>query len=341
MIMSIPFAYYRRGAFDFFFMKYMIVAVFFILFYKIVDNERNIKYILWTACLGNSIYLLCAVFQGEVIAGRLRFGQMLDPNDLAFFAVSFIPLNFLFISKNETFWKRIVSPVNIAVGILVVLLSGSRGGFLALVIVVIMLFFTRAQIIRKSYKIAVFVITLIALIYGGATIDYSRLETMTQIGGDYNVWDETGRLEVWMNGMRFMLSDPLTGVGVSCFGEAIGQDRAKRGLQEMWQAPHNSLVQIGAETGIIGLVIFVLININVFKICGRVRNISGKQELAIIGTIIQIGFVGHFTASMFLSQAYSGIWVLFVALSATILEMGRTRNNQQHSKNIETEKRYL
>jgi O-antigen ligase len=164
---------------------------------------------------------------------------------------------------------------------------------------------------------------------------------MTQIGGDYNVWDETGRLEVWMNGMRFMLSDPLTGVGVSCFGEAIGQDRAKRGLQEMWQAPHNSLVQIGAETGIIGLVIFVLININVFKICGRVRNISGKQELAIIGTIIQIGFVGHFTASMFLSQAYSGIWVLFVALSATILEMGRTRNNQQHSKNIETEKRYL
>lgn len=332
MVFSIPFAYYRRGAFEFFFVKYLIVALYLFLFYKIIDREEKIKNILWTACLGNSLYLLSALQQGESVAGRLRFGQMLDPNDLAFFAVSFLPLNFIYISSSDTWWKRIIALVNITLSIMIILMTGSRGGFLALGIVSLLLFFTRAEVVKTSYKIIVGIMTIIALIYAGSTIDFSRLETMTQIGGDYNVWDETGRLEVWKKGLLFMLSDPLTGVGVSCFGEAIGTDRLSRGMQDFWQAPHNSLVQIGAETGVLGLYLFIHISYRAYEIFGKVRKKDGDQKNGYVAELTQIAFIGHLAASMFLSQAYSGIWVLFVALSASLLEQNKTAAIQLRSQ---------
>lgn len=320
MVFSIPFAYYRRGAFEFFFMKYLILVLYFFLFFKIIDNGGKIKNILWTACLGNGLYLLNAFHQGESVGGRLRYGQMLDPNDLAFYAISFLPLNFIFIPSDETWWKRVIALVNITVSILIILMTGSRGGFIALGIVVILLLLTRKKFIKTFYKLIVGIITVIVLIHGGLTIDFSRLETMTQIDGDYNIWDETGRMEVWKRGFLFMLNDPLTGVGVSCFSEAIGTDRLSRGMQDFWQAPHNSLVQIGAETGVLGLLAFILISYKAYEIFRKLKKENVDYHIQNIAEVTQIGFAGHLAASMFLSQAYSGIWLLFVALSATLSE---------------------
>jgi O-antigen ligase len=322
MMISIPFAYYRRGAFEFVFTKYIVTVLFLFLFYKIIDDGRKITNIIWVACLGTSLYLVSALYRGEMGSGRLKFGDMFDPNDLAFFALSFLPFNILYISRNDPWWKRLVSLMNITVSILIVLMTGSRGGFIALGVVVLMLFLTRSEIIGKSDKMIVVIFAVVAIVYGGSTIDFSRFQTMTQIGEDYNVFDETGRIEIWKRGLGLMLSDPLTGVGVSCFSEAIGQQRKELGLQELWQAPHNSLIQIGTETGIFGLILFLLISYKTFKIFGSMKNKGTDAQMIKIGEMAKVGFAGHFTASMFLSQAYSIYWVFFVAVSAVLFHIG-------------------
>jgi O-antigen ligase len=208
--------------------------------------------------------------------------------------------------------------MNTTVSILIVLMTGSRGGFIALGVVVLMLFLTRSEIIGKSYKMIVLIFAVVAIVYGGSTIDFSRFQTMTRIGEDYNVFDETGRMAVWKRGIELMLRDPLTGVGVSCFAEAIGQERKERGLQDIWQAPHNSLVQIGAEIGVLGLILFVLLSFKAFRIFGKAKKFGENEHLIKMGEMARIGFAGHFTASMFLSQAYSIYWVFFVVLSASL-----------------------
>lgn len=322
MMISIPFAYYRRGAFEFVFTKYIVTVLFFFLFYKIIDNTKKLQNVLWISCFGTSLYLLSALYQGEMVSGRLKFGDMFDPNDLAFVALSFIPFNIVFLLRNNPWWKRLVSLVNITVSVLIILMTGSRGGFIALGVIVLMLFLTRSEIIGKAYKMIVMVFAIVAIVYGGSTIDFSRFQTMTQIGEDYNVFDETGRIEIWKKGLGLMLSYPLTGVGVSCFSEAIGQQRKELGLQELWQAPHNSLVQIGAETGIFGLILFVLISYKAFKIFGSMKNKGIDVQMIKIGEMARIGFAGHFTASMFLSQAYSIYWVFFVVVSAVLFRIG-------------------
>jgi len=332
MVISIPFAYYRRGAFEFFFTKYITIVLFFFMFYKLIDNTKKINNLLWISCMGASLYSLIAIYQGQQGSGRLEFGQMFDPNDLAFFAVSILPFNILFISKSDPWWKRLICLFNIAIGILFIMLTGSRGGLIALGIVVLMLLFTRSRSVNTTYKIIIATLMFVTVIYAGSAIDYSRFETMTQIGEDYNVWDETGRLQIWKKGFELMLSDPLTGVGVSCFGEAIGRERLERGLPEIWQAPHNTIVQIGTETGIIGMILFVFISYKTFRIFGKAKDVIGAEDIAKIGSMARIGFVGHFASAMFLSQAYSVYWAFYTVLSASIgellrLEMTRVRHN--------------
>lgn len=322
MIISIPFAYYRRGAFEFFFTKYMVTVLFFFLFYKIIDNERKLLSVLWITCFGTSLYLLIALYMGEMVAGRLKFGDMFDPNDLAFFAISFLPFNLLFVSKENRQWKRLVSVANVILGILLILMTGSRGGFIALAVVMLMLFLTRSKIMKLSYKIIIALLATIAIIYGGVTIDLSRFKTITQIGEDYNVFDETGRIGIWKRGIELMLNNPLTGVGVSCFNEAIGQQRKEQGLQELWQSPHNSFIQIGAETGVFGFILFMLINYKAYKIFKSRPNIDISVPAEKIRDIARIGFAGHIVSFMFLSQAYSILWAYFIAMSAVIDESG-------------------
>ncbi len=331
MIISIPFAYYRRGAFGFIFTQYISTVFYFVLFQKIIDSQEKLTSILWTTCFGTGLYLLTAIQRGNVEGGRLTFGEMFDPNDLAFYALSFMPFNLLFISKNEPIWKRLASSANIAISVLTVLMTGSRGGLVALAIVIIMMFAAKSSIIKTSYKLIIAVITIMVLLYGGAKVDLSRYETMTKISDDYNVWDETGRIAVWKRGIALMLSYPITGVGVSCFGEAIGQERIERGIQEIWQAPHSSLIQIGAETGLVGLALFLLLSFNAYRVFAKVKLVSDASHYWKIGEFAKIGFAGHFVTSMFLSQAYSIYWVYFIALSAVLLNMGCKTNIKEIS----------
>lgn len=319
MMISIPFAVYRGGAFRFFFETYMNGIFFFFLAYKIVADEERLRTTIWLVCLGCGGYTINALLSGTLVGvNRLSFGTLFDPNDLAFFIISILPFNFLFISRDNPLWKRFVSSINIVIGFFCILLTGSRGGFLAACIVFGLLIFMRTLTIKRRLKIIMMIIAFTGMLFGAGAIDFSRFETMRHLAADYNIWDETGRIVVWKRGLELMLTHPLTGVGVSCFSEAIGRNRSRAGLLETWQAPHNSLVQIGAETGLVGFMLFAVISYKAIRIFAKTKNIHYHEHIEKISEMARIGFVGHFVTSMFLSQAYSIYWIFFVVLSAII-----------------------
>jgi putative inorganic carbon (hco3(-)) transporter len=319
MVISIPFAIYRKAAFVFLFQLYISGVIFYILFYKFIDSIKKIESSLFLACMATGVYGLFAIIKGISIGdNRLAFGTMFDPNDLAYFVVSFLPVNFLFISKDYPTWKRIVCLGNIFLGILLILMTQSRGGLVALVAIFFMILFSRARIFKTSQKILFVLIGVIGILLLSNKLDLSRFKTITNLSSDYNTFDETGRFAVWKKGFTIMLHHPLTGVGVSCFEQAIGQLRLKEGLQERWQAPHNSLVQIGTETGIVGLILFLLLSYRAFKIFNFAKRKENYERISKIGELLNYSFLGNFVASMFLSQAYSIYWIFFIATSASI-----------------------
>jgi len=119
--------------------------------------------------------------------------------------------------------------------------------------------------------------------------------------------------------MQAMLERPITGTGVETFYMAVGKDRERRNLpSQAWQAAHNMAVQIGTETGVIGLALFLLMSVNVFRIFFKVRAKSSSETLVRISEMGNAGFLGLFISGMFLSQAYSLYWAFYIVLSAAV-----------------------
>ncbi len=321
MMLSIPFALYRRLSFEYFFTVYSIVILFYYLFYGIVDSISRLRTVILLGCIGNGLYLTYSVATGTMIGGRLFFGDMFDANDLAFFALSFLPFNLIFISRDNSKLIRVACLGFFIVGMLLILLAGSRGGMLALATVIaVALCTTKSRVISRPLKVVFIPLCIILLSFAPA--NFERFKTIINLEDDYNLQAETGRVAIWKAGVRIMFENPLTGVGVINFPEAIGTDRQIRGSESLeWQAAHNMLVQIGTETGIIGITLFILMSMNVFRILGRARKDSDSGQLAKIAEMGRLGFLGLFVSGMFLSQAYSIFWAFYISFSASISQI--------------------
>jgi O-antigen ligase len=315
MILGIPFSFYPRLSFMIIFTQYISVILYFYLSFKIIDSIKKAYSILFLGCLGNGLYMLASVTMGSLIQGRLHFGDMFDPNDMGFFALSFLPLNLIFVSQDNPLWKRLLCITFFGVNILSILLTGSRGGVVSLGAIMLMLLFTKTQTINVSIKTLSIIICILFVSF--TPINFSRYKTLDSLQSDYNTWDETGRINIWKIGMKAMFANPLTGVGVGCFDEAVGRDRLRRGLQTArWQTAHNMVVQIGTETGIFGFCLFIMMSFNAFRAFGRTKKGTYPLKLTKVGEMGRVGFLGLFISGMFLSQAYSFYWAFYIVLSA-------------------------
>jgi len=318
MILGVPFSYYRSASMKDVFYYASITTMFFYLFYQLVNTFQKLLSLLFAYCSGVAVYAIYILISGNFSSGRIYFGSMFDPNDIAYFIISFLTFNFLFISKNNRGYMRIISVINILISLIVILKTGSRGGLIALIAVLAFLLFKKSSTIKLSIvtKSAFVLIAIISLQF--ISMDTERYKTILDVQDDYNITGEEGRIAIWKTGMKLMLTHPLTGVGFNRFYEAVGQDREKRGLPPKWQTAHNSLVQIGAETGIIGLILFCLMSLNVFRITRLVIDKARSIELVKLSEMARVGFIGLFISAMFLSQAYSIYWAFYIVLSAVL-----------------------
>ncbi|MGE4546118.1 MAG: O-antigen ligase family protein [Pedobacter sp.] len=317
MTIGIPFSIYPRLSFNLLFFKYIVVVLFFIIFINIVNTIYRLKIMILLGCLGSGLYLTIALAVSNLGKSRLSIGDNFDPNDLAFFALTFLVLNLIFISADNPLWIRGVCAINFFVGVSAILLTGSRSGFLALGISIILLLLMKIEVLKTKHKLALVVLGV--LLFISMPIDTDRYRSLISIDADYNVQDETGRLAIWGIGLRVMADNPLTGVGVGCFSNAVGLDREARGADTLrWQGAHNSVIQVGAETGIVGMYLFLLICYKVIRDFCYVKNRTNSINLVKIAQMGTIGFIGMFLSSMFLSQAYSPYLAFYIALSVAV-----------------------
>ena len=108
MVMGIPWSLYARLSFEQVFTVNLIAIVFLFIFYKLVSSIERLYTVIFVSCFGNGLYLAFALIEFSPGSGRLAYGSMFDPNDLAFFSLGFLPLNLLFFSRNYPLWKRLV-----------------------------------------------------------------------------------------------------------------------------------------------------------------------------------------------------------------------------------------
>lgn len=323
MILGIPFAYHRHEAFNYIFLVYLMNILFFVVFLLMVDSIQKIKGVIFAVSLSVFCYSVFSLLEGRLSDGRLFiYGKMFDPNDIAYVLVSLSPLSLFYLAGENGFIKKALAAVSVLLSIIVILLSGSRSGVIALAVTSMLVVFSGFGGIKRSHKIAFLAGVAVIMLLYNVSINTERYMTLANIGSDYNVTDEFGRMQIWERALDLFLSNPITGVGVNCFAMAIGYLRDSLNLSPKWQATHNSYIQVGVETGAIGLALFISIVVSCFKNFSALSrtepSTEEKQELKTIAGLLRIGFIGHLIGAFFLTQGYSMYFTMFFAFSAAL-----------------------
>jgi O-antigen ligase len=155
---------------------------------------------------------------------------------------------------------KVVSSIILVLSAITIAKSQSRGAFVGLVVVGVgtLLTLRGVPIMRR---IAVLGIATAALVLTAPSGYWDLVNTLRDPTSDYN-WDSpNGRREVAKRGVGYMLQYPIFGIGIHNFGRAEGTISTKArhhvaGTGLRWVAPHNSFVEVGAELGVPGLVLW-------------------------------------------------------------------------------------
>lgn len=326
MIAGIPFAFHRRVAFDYVFTFYLMNILFFFIFIVLVDSLDKLKKTVFIISMSMMFYGLFGLLMGSFSEGRFTiYGSMFDPNDVAYVLVTLIPFGMFYIVRPEGALKKLLAWVAVGSSLIVILLTGSRSGVLGLIAMLLMILMTRIGSVGIQYKVGLMMGIILVVILNRDKISIERYLSFMDLESDYNVTSESGRLEVWKKGIELFMENPLTGVGVRCFPMAIGYLRQEASIKAIWQAAHNSYLQVAVETGLFGAIVFILMIAGAYRNFARCRQIElngrtegEKAEFRTLAGLVQLSFVGSLICAFFLSQGYSMFFTLFFSLSAVM-----------------------
>ncbi len=277
----------------------------FLIMVQSIDSEGKNRFFL------RFLVLLCVYLaaggiawtQGYAVPGfswdngmRLQYsGIFKDSNDLGqMFAVAWTLVLFHLVNGKGA-WKKIVDLLVLAVLAWAILLTQSRGTIVASTIGVFLSF-------RKRLGTVVPAVFALVILIGMNLAGMARMDRLS--AGETSAEE---RIQAWSQGWYMFRSHPLFGVGPENF------------TKNHSRAAHSSLVQVGAEAGLLGL--FCWIGLLYFPLRQTILNIWPGAKQAVVATVdqyrVQAALLVCIVSCLFLSRAYKLPLYLLVALVLT------------------------
>jgi O-antigen ligase len=330
MFASIPSSVFPGNSFRFITDDHIKTIMLMVMLVAGISSARTLERLIFVQLLGATLYSLVILTRFSMVDGRLQNLVYYDPNDLAMLLVCVIPFAVYFMRSGQPNIRRVIGCLATVVLLLAIVKTGSRGGFLGLVAVVSFMLL-RFRFIPTRTRWSVFGLAAVLFVLLTGNQYWELMSSLMHPTEDYN-WAgnaESGRIEVWKRGLNYMAKRPVIGVGVNSFYVAEGTLSPLAELQQFgrglkWSAPHNSFVQIGAELGVTGLIVFLLLLRAAYRaaMANVIRDKDGKlKEPGALGLAFAASITGFVVSGFFLSQAYAAFLYtllgMIVAYAAT------------------------
>jgi hypothetical protein len=207
--------------------------------------------------------------------------------------------------------------------------SGSRGGFIGIVVVgaAALVMVNSVSFIRRLLILAT---ASYALVLGAPPGYWDQMNTMLSPKTDYNFSSRDGRKQLLSRGFWYMSQYPVFGLGINNFGraECTISPKIERPGQSgplRCMAPHNSYMEAGAELGYPGFIAWVSIVIGgivaMLRIRGRLprswqRGRDGERFMYEATTFFPLAMIAFAVTSFFVSFAWMDpIYILAAFIS--------------------------
>ncbi len=255
-------------------------------------------------------------------------GPLGGPNEYAQMMVALVPLALDRLWNERRPLLRLLAAWALAASILTIIFTFSRGGFIALAVVLVIMFVRRPPNLLTLLVTALLVIPLLQFVPPEYT---DRLRTLAYILPGSPQQAETdvafrGRLSENTSAIQMFVERPVFGVGLDNFPIHYQRYSRELGLDNRREirSAHSLYLQIASEQGLAGLAIFGVVFWFVFKglhQAGRDFERASLADAAQMTTALGIGIIGFLTAGIVLHLIYPRfLWLLVgIALAAPMV----------------------
>lgn len=308
------------GEFKGFFIDAILVAWLVYQFIKPKDIPK-----LFIGLIGSGLFVaghtILQKFLGHVTPdGRVIgiFGY--SPNYVALFLAPISVLlaaHGLQLTAQRKYWFSAVSCLLLAVSLLAIYFSGSRGGFLAVGAGVgLFIIFNYWSWIRKRLAAKIIISILIVMAIVTAWTLFRPDFSLSPLAGGRETSSNNVRWQIWGASIELGAKHPILGVGLGNFQNAFGEFTANRAnfpefITPMALTPHNLYLMFWLSTGFLGLAAFLWI-VMVFYHQGF-KNLSKLYIpiiLAVVSSILIYGFIEASIWKNDLSIIFWTFWAL-------------------------------
>ncbi len=260
-----------------------------------------------------SLYALRAWQKYHGLYAGFRPGGMLsDANEYALIAGLWMPLAFLWAFSKRPRWEKAFCLGCFALCLLGTTLAASRGSFLGMAAAFLFLIWHSPHRIRNLALAGVLLLPLGLLGPRSALQRFLHPSHSDELA-------KYARIIAWKAGWNMITAHPLIGVGLRNFRHVMPAYQDKSATVNIYSikvdtVAHNTYVEITAELGIPGLIIFLGMWAACFRMLGQVRSKTRRGRLRSLHPIalgLQAGLLGYLVSAFSLSTSwYKMVWLL-------------------------------
>lgn len=264
---------------------YSQVFLLMLIYWDVFQKPENLEAGLQAYIYGSYILIISAIYnyiRGNVaVAYEGRYSATgINANELTLILIIGLPIamQLFFAAGPGKTWTmfKLIYLAYVPLAIYSIVLTGSRTSLIA--ITPFGLFLVGTQRIRFDRKILILAVFLVSLFMLFPFIPQSVINRLGTIGSSIGTGDLGGRLNLWQEGIAVLAQHPILGIGSGAMISSIGS------------AVHNTFISIAAETGFIGLLLFVsILGVVVYQVFSLPKGTSGLW-LAVF-TIWMIGIL--------------------------------------------------
>lgn len=314
MTLDTPFAAEPEYSWIFWDRTVRILALIFMVFFMMTTKAR-IQGMIWVLVISLGFYgVKGGVFTirggGHAIVWGPEESMYYDNNQLALAVVTELPLVYYLAQHTKAAWLRLPMLVAIMLQVVMVFGSYSRGGVLALGVMLSFLW------LRSQRKMLYGAISLLA-VAGGLNLMpetfFNRLNTMNSLNTDDSF---QGRLNAWYVAYHYANDHFPFGAGFNGPQTAAVFHEYLPG--EIAHAAHSIYFEVLGDHGWIGLTIYLLILVLPLRTAWIVRRQArGDPELRWaydLADMIRVSLLSFYFGGAALSMAYADLYLVLIAL---------------------------
>lgn len=262
----------------------------------VVSREIRVQMILAASVAGAVLAgggaLISVIVSGE----RRATGPLEDPNDLAYVLVAALPL-VVALHRNGRRWS-VARALLVGVLALGAAATFSRGGAMAAAVAVIWL------LARRVLPLRTLLVAAAGVLVAAVTVAAFAVSTLIAALGEKQYIAGSNidsRLIRWQAAARMLAENPILGVGPGGFREEYASSSGLAEIAELTPVTHNMYLEVGAELGAVGLLLFVAV-IFTALVSSELALRAGADRRTVVA--VQASLIAIIVASVFLSQQY-------------------------------------